>query len=57
MKINGKYYNVNWDDFRKACKEKAPEGHKFEKNEVKNIYKSVVGSAKHKRKEKLANSH
>ena len=51
MKIGGKYYNVEWDDFKKIIKDKAPGGYKFKKNEVKNFYKTVIGAEKHKRKE------
>tara|TARA_Y100001963_G_C6462851_1_gene300978 strand:- start:134 stop:313 length:180 start_codon:yes stop_codon:yes gene_type:complete len=51
MKIGGKYYNVEWDDFKKIVKDKAPEGYKFKKNEVKNFYKTVIGAEKSKRKE------
>tara|TARA_Y100001951_G_scaffold79901_1_gene67801 strand:- start:964 stop:1140 length:177 start_codon:yes stop_codon:yes gene_type:complete len=58
MKINGKYYTVDWKKFREECVENAPDGYKFKKNEVKNIYRSAVGIYKKKIKEKrLANSH
>ena len=61
MKINGKYHTVNWKRFRLFCAKEAPEGYKFKKNEIKNMYKAVVGLEKHKRrkykKENLTNSH
>ena len=56
MKISGKYHTVDWKKFREECKESAPKGYKFKKNEFKNIYKAVVGRYKAKRKE-LADSH
>ena len=56
MKINGMYHSVDWKKFRMACVQGAPEGYKFKKNEIKNMYKCVIGTEKHKRKE-LANSH
>ena len=57
MKIGGKYYNVEWDDFKKIVKDKAPKGYKFKKNEVKNFYKTVIGAEKSKRKEDKAEKY
>ena len=57
MRVNSRYYDVSWDDFKKACKKQAPEGYKFKKNEIKNIYRFTMGENKRKRKQdKLADS-
>ena len=61
MKINGQYHIVDWKAFKRVCVQEAPEGYKFKKKEIKNMYKCVVGTGKHKRraykKKNLTTSH
>ena len=43
MRINKKYYKVDWDKFKEECLKHLPKGYKFKKNELKNHYKKARG--------------
>ena len=50
MRINKAYYTVDWKKFKKECLEHLPKDYKFKKNELKGMYRGVVGSYKKLRK-------
>ena len=54
MRINKTYYIVDWKKFKEECLEHLPEGYKFKKNELKKMYRGVVG--RYKKLRKLANT-
>ena len=43
MRINKKYFKVDWGQFKDEIKGKFPPGYKFKKNEIKCLFKKAVG--------------
>ena len=46
MRINKKYFHPNWEQLKEYLKENSkdmPPGYKFKKNELKGLFRKVVG--------------
>ena len=50
MRVNSRYYDVSWDDFKKACRKQAPEGYKFKKKWNKEYIQVCYGRKQKKEK-------
>ena len=43
MRINKKYFQPDWNKFKKELLEHLPPGYKFKKNELKSRFRKVLG--------------